>query len=74
MKFKSRYTGELVLSKGPIRTRRAIRQGETIELSEKTLEMFGEDVRKLVLSSQLAPADDAARTFVDPEYVPEPVE
>lgn len=64
MQFKSRFKGELVLSKGPIRTRRPIEQGELVSFSAKTVERFGEGLLAYARKGQLAPVDEEARTFV----------
>jgi hypothetical protein len=71
MQFKSRYTGELVLSKEPIRTRRPIKQGESISFSAKTVDMFGGSIRALALQGKLAPIDDEARAFIESRPVAE---
>jgi hypothetical protein len=69
MQFKSRYDGELVLSKGDIRTRRPIRQGEVVSFSGKTVERFGDNLLALAKKGMLAPFDDEAREFVKPGSV-----
>jgi hypothetical protein len=63
MQFKSRYTGELVLSKGNIKTRRPIKQGEHVSFSSKTVERFGADIFALARKGLLAALDDEARAF-----------
>ena len=61
MKFRSRYSGELVLTKGQIKTRRSIERGETVSFGAKTVDLFGADLKALAKAGRLAPLDDEAR-------------
>jgi len=70
MQFKARYTGELVLTEGPITTRRPIKSGEVVSLSAKTVERFGNHVKTLVKKGMLVPRDEEAQVFIDPRLMP----
>jgi len=71
MQFRARFTGQLVLVNGPIRTSRAIEKGQTISLSAKTVERFGRSLYGYTKSGKLVACDKDANSFARQDKEPE---
>jgi hypothetical protein len=71
MQFRTRFEGELILTKNDIRTKRPVKRAETITFTEKTITNFGESIKANVKNRLLLPLDNEARVFVGLEPLAE---
>ena len=71
MRFRARFTGQLVLANGPIRTSRAVEKSQTIILSAKTVERFGRSIYGHVKSGRRVAEDQESNAFARQPKEPE---